>query len=188
MAVYSINEIIEMAVQIERNGYAFYNEASKRKDLDDKSCELITRNWLRDKELYPGLPELSEVKPATELIIWLRDQELEHEKSFLALRDDVELKSLELSQDWELVALYLKTIVEGRIFNSEDSAIRRAIEAKNLAEIIDYAISFEKDTLLYFQTISNNISYPKAIDVLHKIINEEISHIIKLADFKKNLS
>lgn len=161
MAVYSINEIIEMAVQIERNGYAFYNEASKRKDLDDKSCEFIS---------------------------WLRDQELEHEKSFLALRDDAELKSLELSQDWELVALYLKTIVEGRIFNSEDSAIRRAIEAKNLAEIIDYAISFEKDTLLYFQTISNNISYPKAIDVLHKIINEEISHIIILDVFKKNLS
>jgi len=161
MAVYSINEIIEMAVQIERNGYAFYNEAAKRKDLDDKSREFIS---------------------------WLRDQELEHEKKFLSLRDDTELKSLELSQDWELVALYLKTIVEGRIFNSEDSAIRRAIEAKNITEIIDYAISFEKDTLLYFQAISNNIAYPKAIDILHQIINEEISHIIKLADYKKNIS
>ena len=73
MAVYSINEIIEMAVQIERNGYAFYNEATKRKDLDDKSHEFIS---------------------------WLRDQELEHEKKFLSLRDDTELKSLELSQDW----------------------------------------------------------------------------------------
>ena len=161
MAVYSINEIIEMAVQIERNGYAFYNEATKRKDLDDKSREFIS---------------------------WLRDQELEHEKKFLSLRDDTELKSLELSQDWELVALYLKTIVEGRIFNSEDSAIRRAIEAKNITEIIDYAINFEKDTLLYFQAISNNITYPKAIDILHQIINEEISHIIKLADYKKNIS
>jgi len=161
MAVYSINEIIEMAVQIERNGYAFYNEATKRKDLDDKSHEFIS---------------------------WLRDQELEHEKKFLSLRDDTELKSLELSQDWELVALYLKTIVEGRIFNSEDSAIRRAIEAKNITEIIDYAINFEKDTLLYFQAISNNIAYPKAIDILHQIINEEISHIIKLADYKKNIS
>ncbi len=161
MAVYSINEIIEMAVQIERNGYAFYNEAAKRKDLDDKSREFIS---------------------------WLRDQELEHEKKFLSLRDDAELKSLELSQDWELVALYLKTIVEGRIFNSEDSAIRRAIEAKNITEIIDYAINFEKDTLLYFQAISNNIAYPKAIDILHQIINEEISHIIKLADYKKNIS
>ena len=33
MAAYSVNEIIEMAVQIERNGYAFYDEAAKRKDL-----------------------------------------------------------------------------------------------------------------------------------------------------------
>ena len=37
MPAYSINEIIEMAVQIERNGYAYYHEATKRRDLDDKS-------------------------------------------------------------------------------------------------------------------------------------------------------
>lgn len=57
MAAYSVNEIIEMAVQIERNGYAFYNEAAKRKDLDDDSRKLIT---------------------------WLRDAELDHEKTFCA--------------------------------------------------------------------------------------------------------
>ena len=63
MPAFSINEIIEMAVQIERNGYAFYNEAAKRKDLDDDSRKLIT---------------------------WLRDAELDHEKTFLRLRDEVD--------------------------------------------------------------------------------------------------
>jgi len=63
MAAYSVNEIIEMAVQIERNGYAFYDEAAKRKDLDDDSRKLIT---------------------------WLRDAELDHEKTFLRLRDEVD--------------------------------------------------------------------------------------------------
>ena len=33
MAIYSVNEVIEMAVQIERSGYAFYNEAVKRKEV-----------------------------------------------------------------------------------------------------------------------------------------------------------
>ena len=161
MAAYSVNEIIEMAVQIERNGYAFYNEAAKRKDLDDDSRKLIT---------------------------WLRDAELDHEKTFLRLRDEVDNMVLELSTDWDMVAAYLKTIVESRIFNNEDSAIRKAAEAKDLMGVIDNAITFEKDTLLYFHAISDGISNDKAKTALRRIINEEVSHVLKLNDFKKKLS
>lgn len=160
MPAFSINEIIEMAVQIERNGYAFYQEATKRKDLDDKSREFIA---------------------------YLRDQELDHEKTFMALRDDADMQDLELSQDWEMVSAYLKTIVEGRIFNSEESAIRKAAGAADLAAMVENAIAFEKDTLLYFHALSDSISNPKALKVLRRIINEEVSHIMRLNDFKKGL-
>ncbi|HOR03185.1 MAG TPA: ferritin family protein [Candidatus Syntrophosphaera sp.] len=161
MPAFSINEIIEMAVQIERNGYAFYQEATKRKDLDDKSREFIA---------------------------YLRDQELDHEKTFMALRDDADMQDLELSQDWEMVSAYLKTIVEGRIFNSEESAIRKAAGAADLAAVVENAIAFEKDTLLYFHALSDSISNPKALKVLRRIINEEVSHIMRLNDFKKGLA
>ena len=160
MAAYSINEIIEMAVQIERNGYAFYNEAAQRKDLDDDS-----RNF----------------------IIWLRDAELDHEKTFLRLRDEIDNMILELSTDWDMVAAYLKTIVESRIFNSEDSAIRKAAEAKDLMGVIDNAITFEKDTLLFFHAINDSISNPKTRQALARIINEEVSHVLRLNDFKKTI-
>lgn len=149
-----------MAVQIECNGYAFYQEATKRKDLDDKSREFIA---------------------------YLRDQELDHEKTFMALRDDADMQDLELSQDWEMVSAYLKTIVEGRIFNSEESAIRKAAGAADLAAVVENAIAFEKDTLLYFHALSDSISNPKALKVLRRIINEEVSHIMRLNDFKKGL-
>ncbi|MCD8480622.1 MAG: ferritin family protein [Candidatus Cloacimonetes bacterium] len=161
MAIYSVNEVIEFAVQIEKNGYAFYHEASKRKDLDAKAKEFIE---------------------------FLRDQELDHEKTFLGLRDDDDMQNLELTQDWELVAEYLKTIIEGRIFNNEDSAIKKATSAKDLKEIIDHAISFEKDTLLYFHAINDTVSNPKAKQALRRIINEEVSHVLKLNDYKKTLS
>jgi rubrerythrin len=160
MPAYSINEIIEMAVQIERNGYAFYNEATKRKDLDAKALDFLA---------------------------FLRDQELNHEKIFLHLRSASDMQNLELSQDWELVALYMKSIVEGRIFNDENSAIRLATEAKDLISLLDKAIAFEKDTLLYFHAISDSISNPQALLVLRKIINEEISHVLKLSDYKKSV-
>lgn len=161
MAVYSVNEIIEMAVQIERNGYAFYHEATKRKDLDAKTLEFISN---------------------------LRDQELNHEQTFLSLRDDIDMSVLELSQDWEMVAAYLKTIVDGRIFNDEFSAIKKATEAKDLVEVLDNAITFEKDTLLYFHAISDAISSERAKLVLRRIINEEVSHVLYLNDYKKGLA
>ena len=160
MAVFSVNEVIEMAVQIEKNGYAFYHEATKRKDLDAKAVEFLS---------------------------YLRDQELNHEKTFLGLRDEIDLNVLELSSDWELVAEYLKAIVDGRIFNSESSAIQLATQSKDLMGIVDNAITFEKDTLLYFHALADNIANPKTKDVLRHIINEEVSHVLKLNDFKKRL-
>ncbi len=157
MTSYSLNEIVELAVQIEHNGYAFYNEATKHKGLDDKSLNLLTT---------------------------LRDQELNHEKIFLGLRDNEDIKGLVQSQDWELVASYLKTIVDSRIFDTENAAIKLATQAHTMKEILDYAIQFEKDTLLFFHTIKDNITIVKTQEAIAKIIHEEISHILKLTEFK----
>lgn len=161
MSVYSVNEIVELAVQIEHNGYAFYHEATKHKSLDEKSLNLLTT---------------------------LRDQELNHEKTFLALRDDEDLQNLTFTQDWELVASYLKTIVESRIFNSENAAIKLATNAQNVKDIVDYAIQFEKDTLLFFHTIKDALVNPKAQSAIARIIHEEISHVLYLNDYKATLS
>ncbi len=160
MAVYSVNEVIEMAVQIEKNGFAFYHEASKRKDLSPDAIQFIQ---------------------------FLRDQELNHEKTFLGLRDEMDKDILELSTDWELVSEYLKTIVDGRIFNNENSAIQLAANAKDIYGVVDNAITFEKDTLLYFHAIADYATNPKTKQVLRQIINEEVSHVLKLNDFKKKL-
>lgn len=160
MAAYSVNEIIELAVQIERNGYAFYHEATKRKDLDAKAVEFLA---------------------------YLRDQELSHEKTFLGLRDEMDEMILELSSDWELVASYLKTIVDSRIFDNEFSAIKSATDAKDLLSIVNNAITFEKDTLLFFHALNDSLSNEKAKKSIARIINEEVSHVLRLNDFKKSL-
>ncbi|HOV17339.1 MAG TPA: ferritin family protein [Candidatus Cloacimonadota bacterium] len=160
MSQYSINEIVELAVQTEHSGYAFYNEAAKHKGLDKKSSDLL---------------------------IYLRDAELNHEKTFLALRDEEDLKNITMTQDWELVSAYLKTIVNSRLFSDADSAIRLASRANNFDEILDYAIRFEKDTLLFFHTIKDSITAPKAQAAVARIIQEELSHVINLSDYKAAL-
>jgi len=154
---YSVNEVIELAVQIEHNGFAFYNQALKHKDLDEKSRNLLTL---------------------------LRDQELNHEKTFLALREDADIKALELTQDWGLIASYLKTITEARLFNNEEVAIRMATNAKDINAILDYAIGFEKDTMLFFHTVKDSLTTERGKSAVAKIIHEEITHILKLTEFK----
>jgi rubrerythrin len=160
MSAYSVNEVIEMAVQIERNGYAFYQEATRRKDLDAKAVDFLAL---------------------------LRDQELSHEKIFLAMRDDTDVVNLDQSQDWELVASYLKTIVDARLFNTEDAAIKLATKAQGIKEVLDFAIGFEKDTLLYFHTIKDMLKSEKALAAVARIIHEEISHVLRLTEYKANL-
>ena len=97
------------------------------------------------------------------------------------------MENLELTQDWELVSKYLKTIVDARIFNSKEAAIQKATSAKDLMEILDFAISFEKDTLLYFHALKDSIEFPATRKILGRIISEELSHVLKLTDYKKSL-
>ncbi|MBW6515294.1 MAG: ferritin family protein [Candidatus Cloacimonetes bacterium] len=160
MTDFSVNEIIEMAIQIEKSGYAFYDGALQRKNLNEKGRELLLK---------------------------LRDQERQHEITFnnLHTKDDFEL--LDLGSEQEVVSDYLKSIVNYRVFNNPNAAIKTVEQAKDELSLIETAINFEKDTLLYFQGIRDIIKESKAKDVLEKIIKEEISHILWLSLYRDKI-
>ncbi|MCB5231069.1 MAG: ferritin family protein [Candidatus Cloacimonas sp.] len=162
MATFSINEIIEMAAQIEKCGYAYYDNALKQSFLSKEAKELLTM---------------------------LRDQELKHEKYFNSLRDEEEYQVMLADSDWETVSSYLKAIIRQRIFSTEDAAINLATNAKTEKEILENAINFEKDTILYFMSIKDSITDSRAKEVLDIIIKEEVDHVLKLTLYRdKNLS
>ncbi len=153
---FSFNEVIEMAVQIEKSGYGFYNRALERKDLDDKSRKLITR---------------------------LRDEEIVHEKTFKGLRETLDIESILDTSDWGMVGSYLKAIADSHIFSKEDASIKLAAEAKDFKDIIKNAISFEKDTLLYFHSLDRFVKDEKSSAAVKRIIEEEASHVMMLKKF-----
>lgn len=153
---FSFNEVIEMAVQIEKSGYGFYNRALERKDLDEKSRKLITR---------------------------LRDEEIVHERTFKGLRDQFDVENLLNTNDWDMVGSYLKAIGDSHIFSQPDAAINLAAQAKDYKEIIKHAISFEKDTLLYFHSLDQYVQDEKASKAVRRIIEEEASHVMMLKSF-----
>ena len=83
MEKFSINEIIELAIQIEKKGYTFYNKALERKNLISNSAELLKK---------------------------LRDDEIVHEQTFKRMRTELNQEEITLSGDWQEVSNYLRAI------------------------------------------------------------------------------
>lgn len=153
MSFFDKNDVVEMAVKMERNGFKFYDEGLKRNDLDDMQKELIKK---------------------------LRDDEVSHEKTFLSLRNKLDDYDIRNEKNWDEIEFYADTLVGTHVFSKPDSAIKLANKAKNGKELFEYAVKFEKDTLLFFHSIRKYVKNKKAIDAVDKIINEEILHVEQL--------
>jgi len=160
MSSFSLNEIIEFAVQIEQNGYAFYDNAINRKDLTENSRKLLTH---------------------------LRDEEIAHEITFKNMRDEIALNEIDNSVDWDTVSDYLRNIIESHIFFKKEASINIAVNSKNEKEIFLNAVSFENDTLRFFQSLEKEIKSERPKKIIRHIIDEENSHVKKLQEYYDKL-
>lgn len=156
----SVNEVIEFALNIERSGKAFYEGALERKNLSDDAREMLTL---------------------------LRNEEIRHESYFKSLRDSDDLAELVDPDGWDMTSSYLDSIVKAHIFNKEGSPIKLAAEAKDTAEIIKFAMQFEKDTLLYFHSLYAETKDAKAKKAIFNIIKEEMKHLRMLQEMDEKL-
>ncbi len=157
----SVNEVIEFALNIERNGKAFYESALERKDLQETAREIITD---------------------------LRNEEINHENYFKTLRDQDDLAELIDPDGWDMTSSYLDSIIKAHIFTKEGAAIKLATEARDTMEILEFAMQFEKDTLLYFHSLYNETKDEKASKAIGAIIKEEMKHLQRLQNIVKELS
>ncbi len=156
-AKFSIDEVFEMAEQIERNGQRFYREAEKT----------IRSNYKIQK-----------------LMSLLANMEANHEKVFANMRELV-LKSSDmrsiLNPEFDpdgSVSIYLHSIVEGKIF---DLNTIPNIENRSPEDILKMAIEREKDSIIFYLGIKDLVSEDFGQDKVDQIIREEMSHIVYLS-------
>ncbi len=148
MEIFSLREAIEQAVQTERLGHEFYLEMAKR-----------FRDNTQMKELCETLAQ----------------KELDHEKAFSGLFQDIRDEG---EVDWDEVSKYLRAIVESEFFLGKRKSLPSLERVKTVSDAIKFAIGFEKETLLYFYMM-RDVSVLK--DVVSRIIDEEKSHIAWLS-------
>lgn len=78
----------------------------------------------------------------------------------------------------------MRAIVESEFFLGKNKSLPSMDHIKSVEDAINFAIGFEKETLLYFYGIMDAV---KEKEIVEEIINEERSHIRWLSAFKGGL-
>ncbi|HXX52958.1 MAG TPA: ferritin family protein, partial [Thermodesulfovibrionales bacterium] len=127
MKKFSIREVVEQAVQTEKLGFQFYTATAEKFDKEED---------LRD------------------LFATLADKERVHEKRF---RELLEIVKDEEPQGWEDAELYLRAIVESEFFLGKNKSLPSLGFVRTVEDAVNFAIGFEKETLLYFYGIRDAV-------------------------------
>ena len=151
MERYSIREVIEQAVQTEKFGFQFYTTMAERFNKDDGLAKLFSNLAIKEQR---------------------------HEKTFRELLDIVKDEE---PMNWEEAEQYLRAIVESEFFLGKDKSLPPLQHVKTVEDAVNFALGFEKETLLYFYGIKEAVKEKELVD---EIINEEKSHIMWLNRFK----
>ena len=155
MEKYSIREIIEQAIQTEKLGNEFYTKMAEK---------------FHDNQELKRLFET------------LSAHEARHEKSFVALSEKMKDEEPE---GWDEVTLYLRAIVDSEFFLGKDKCLPSLEHVKTAGEAVDFALCFERETLLYYYAMREAT---KEKEILDKIIAEEKSHITWLNNLRRSLT
>ena len=159
MAIYfSGDDIIDMAVQTEETGCDFYRVAQSQA----KSQKL--------KSLFQ----------------YLAEEEKKHKEAYEGLRGQITEKAVGTAVDWDELGLYIKAMTDSSFFVGEKKNIDFAARAKDEKEAVDFAMDFEKDTLLFFYQIRDLVK-ASGKAVVDAIIEAEKEHIRKLSEVKSTL-
>jgi rubrerythrin len=153
----SSEEVFSLAMEIEKSGHAYYST----------------------------IADSAEFANVSELFTFLAEQEIAHYRYFEKLKETAPELVVD-AEEWEQTSEYIRATTESRFFIGKDRAIQLAKSATTAIEAVDYAIGFEKDTLLYFFEL-HNVSPPESKKSAMEIVEEEKRHVKMLSKKREEL-
>ena len=156
---FSIQEVIEIAIEIEKNGAAFYGALAKSADTE------------RLRELY----------------IYLSQEEKQHIIRFQEILASV--GGYQISEAYYATQYmgYMKALADERVFKSDVSATEAADDARSPREAIGIAIGFEKESILFLKEMWELASESDR-EAIQKLLDEEREHLRRLSAMKAQIS
>jgi rubrerythrin len=151
---FNANEVFQMAIDVEKNGYFFYQQAQ----------ELIADSGIRD------------------VFARLAEAEIEHERRFVALKSQLP-ESAKKSTVWDPdneTDQYLQMMAGMHVFKSS-VAVKEALDGiRSAAEALKLAIQFEKDSITFFLAIQDATEGKQGKGLITQLVEEEKGHLRKL--------
>lgn len=152
---FSASEIVQIGVQIEKNGKDFY--------------DAITESSQRDK--------------VKEVFQFLAKEEEKHIRIFSDILSGFEkYEPSEVYTD-EYFA-YLKALSDTYLFTKENKGKEIARNIKDDIKAIDLGIGFEKESILLYLEMKNLV-WEEGKAIIDRLIEEERGHLRKLMEIKK---
>jgi rubrerythrin len=161
--IYNASEIFQMGVEIEKNGRAFYSACARAagNEAVKKLCAELS-NW--EGQHIAVFEKLKAQLPEGASLDGARDPDNE-------------------------LSLYLKAAADGHVFIVNTDIEALVASAKSPVKMLALALSFEKDSVVVYTTMSRMVPEHLGKKSLEKIIDEELKHISiitqKMTLFKK---
>lgn len=159
---FNAREIFDIGVQIEANGKAFYEAAAK------KTAETATREFF------------------LELAAW----EAQHVKLFSDLRDALPKSAgnVPVFDPNDEAAIYLQATADSHVFVKNKDMIGLVAGCTTAVDILDVAMTFEKDSVVFYTTMKKVVAKNLGQDKVDRLIDEEIKHIGLLSQRRAKLA
>lgn len=155
--IFAGSEIVEIGIQIEKNGRDFYNV-------------LIGQ---------------SKNKNAKGVFKYLAGEEEEHIITFQRILNSVQKYEPSEAYPEEYFA-YMNALAKEHVFTQKDKGVEVAKKVKNDKEAIEFGIGFEKDSIILFEGMKKIVP-EYDIKIVDSLIAQEQNHLKKLSELKNAL-
>lgn len=151
------NEIVEMGIQIEKNGTDF----------------------------YMTLAGQSREKTAKEVFKYLAGEEEKHITVFQKILEKTTVYEPPEAYPGEYFA-YMNALASSYVFTRKDEGKEIAKKIKTDKEAIEFGIGFEKDSILFYEGMKK-VMFENNYSVINELIMQEQNHLTQLYDLKEKL-
>ena len=156
--IFSGSEIVEIGIQIEKNGRDFYSTLEKK----------------------------SKNQRASEMFKYLAGEEEKHIKIFQEILDKTEkYEPIGLYAD-EYFA-YMNALASEYVFTKENKGEEIAKTIESDKEAVNMGIGFEKDSIIFYEGMKKAVP-EYDLKIVDELIMQEQRHLRILSDLKKDLS
>jgi rubrerythrin len=152
--IFAGSEIVEIGIQIEKNGRDFYNTLAGK----------------------------SKVPNALKIFKYLAGEEEKHIVIFRKILDTTD-KYEPQGLDAEQYFAYMNALASEYVFTQKDKGIETAKNIRSDKEAVDMGIGFEKDSIIFYEGMKKTVP-DYGLKIMGELIRQEQGHLKQLVDLK----